>query len=338
MSEYKSINKQVLTDLNLYANAGGKAILIGEHSVVYGHKAISLALPDIRLNMQICPDKFTESWEDSWETRIKGNIYQTNKEIQKLLTLAFEKALQLCHPSLELKHFFPQKIIIQSEIPLGGGMGGSAAISTCLVKLSIEIAKHKRLLNQEISNETQIQFSNAVDCLFHSGKASGLDVTTVACDGLIEFSKDNGFKYIKNAKEFWLALVDTKERSDTASMVKKVADFLKINPDNGKKYLDNLSKLTDSTLVFLKEGRLLDIASNLNCAQLFLEKLGVSTKKIADLIKTLQSNGALAAKLTGAGGGGLVLALFEKKPEHLYNIFSEDVLYITKVPIYEEQY
>ena len=121
-------------------------------------------------------------------------------------------------------------------------------------------------------------------------------------------------------------------------MVKKVADFLKINPEHGKKYLDSLSKLTDTTLIFLKEGRLLDIASNLNCAQLFLEKLGVSTKKISELIQTLQSNGALAAKLTGAGGGGLVLALFEKKPEHLYTIFSEDILYITKVPVYEEHY
>lgn len=329
-------SNKLLTTVTIHANAGGKAILIGEHSVVYGFKAVALALPDVRLKMTLSTDDSVTSWETAWETEIKGKNFQTNSNIQLLLKKAFATALQLCHPSLDLAQYSPQKIRIQSEIPLGGGMGGSAAISTCFVKLAAAIAKQKNLIANEISSEQQIHFANEVDCIFHSGKASGLDVTTVACDGMIEFLKDKGFHYLKNAKEFWLALVDSKERGETAAMVKKVADFLKMNPLEGQQYLDNLGQLAEKTVTFLQEGLLTELAGALNSSQVFLEKLGVSTPKMKEIIDTLQTQGAIAAKITGAGGGGLVLAIFEKKPNHLYSMYTKDILYITKVPVYEQ--
>lgn len=332
----KKINiLEPITNKDIHADAGGKAILIGEHSVVYGYKAIALALPDIRLSMSIYVDTFSTTWENAWETRIKDQIYKTDKNIQQLLSKAFAKALELCHASLQLDEFKPQKIVIQSEIPLGGGMGGSAAISTCLVKIAAAIAKQKGLLANDLTHTQQILFANEVDCLFHSGKASGLDVTTVACDGLIEFIKDTGYQYIKNAKEFWLALVDSQERGETSAMVKKVYKFVDTYPEEGKQCLENLGKLAEKTTHLLKDGLISELGLVLDSSQIFLEKLGVSTPKIKEIIQVLKQQGALAAKLTGAGGGGLVLALFENKPNHLYSTFSEDVLYITKVPKYE---
>ncbi len=335
MNNNKANDLEFITLKNIHADAGGKAILIGEHSVVYGYKAIALALPDIRLSMSIYADQYSTSWENAWETRIKNKIFATDKNIQQLLKNAFAKALELCHPSLHLEVFTPQKIIIQSEIPLGGGMGGSAAISTCLVKIAATIAIQKGLMTNALTHAQQIKFANEVDCLFHSGKASGLDVTTVASDGLIEFIKDTGYHYIKNAKEFWLALVDSQERGETSAMVKKVYKYIDSYPEEGKQCLECLGKLAEKTSVLLKEGLVSELALVLDSSQTFLEKLGVSTPKIKEIIQILKNQGALAAKLTGAGGGGLVLALFENKPHHLYSTFSEDVLYITKVPIYE---
>lgn len=330
-----NLNNNILSKVTISANAGGKAILIGEHSVVYGHKAIAMALPDVRLQMKLCaPDIPLESWDHAWSTIVKGKKYEPEIHIKKLLIKAFEKALSLCKVTDNIYEYTPQVILVESEIPLGGGMGGSAAISTCFLKIAAQIALQKNIINEEITMEKQIEFANEIDCLFHFGKASGLDVTAVASDGMIEFIKGEKHKYIKNEKEFWLALIDSQERSETSLMVKKVA--LKLEESNiiTKDALDQLGKLANDCVQNLTSGNLNALAKNLNCAQDYLNILGVSTHKINNIVDVLKNEGALAAKLTGAGGGGLVMGIFESHPKQLYSIFNEECLFITRVPKY----
>ncbi|RDB36190.1 mevalonate kinase [Spirobacillus cienkowskii] len=331
--------KPQLFESMLTAEASGKTILVGEHSVVYGHAAVAMALPDVRLVMRMhTAQNSTEisSWEHVWHTKIKNKNFEPNITMKQLLLKAFQKALSLCGMTENIYDFVPQKIEVESDIPLGGGMGGSAAISTCFLKIAMQIAQ-KKCHNTSISLLKQIEFANEIDCFFHSGKASGLDATAVASDGIIQFKKGAPYQYIKNGKEFWLGLVDTKERSDTARMVQNVAQLIETNPTETKTALNTLGSLAVQTEIAIKNGELQKLANILNQAQFQLENIGVSTPKILETISKLKQFGALAAKLTGAGGGGLVLGLFENKPNQLYNIFENDCIYITRVPKYDKK-
>lgn len=334
MNSNNKIENNYLSNITISANAGGKAILIGEHSVVYGHKAIAMALPDVRLQMKLLSPETTKpsSWDHAWKTMVKGKKFEPENHIKALLMKAFEKALSLCQITNDIYEFSPQTISVESEIPLGGGMGGSAAISTCFLKIASQIAQQKNILLNELSVEKQIQFANEIDCLFHFGKASGLDVTAVASDGIIEFTKGFAHKYIQNGKEFWLALIDSQERGETSLMVKKVATKLENDFHETENALMKLGKLAEDCVHKMTSGNIKALAKNLNCAQNYLSSLGVSTPKIEEIIHKLKNAGALAAKLTGAGGGGLVLGLFEENPKQLYSIFDKDCLFVTRVP------
>ena len=317
-------NLKQLTTQKIQASASGKTILIGEHSVVYGHKALAAGLPDIKLNISIEEGSSSElSWEDSWQTFIFNKPIVMEKKIKGLLFQAFQKALNLIQPHFLLNEYFPQKILIHSQIPLGGGMGGSAAMSTCFVRLASIIT------GVTLTFEQEIEYANEVDSLFHDGKASGLDVSAVASQGIIEFQRGVPVQKVNHKSHFWLALIDSQERSETALMIQKVRNKLEINPEEIKLIFEKLNELTITCRFSLEKGDLQSVGINLNEAHDCLVALGISTEKIKSIVHLLKQNGALGAKVTGAGGGGLVLGIFSQKPTFLFDIYSPESVYLS---------
>jgi mevalonate kinase len=59
----------------------------------------------------------------------------------------------------------------------------------------------------------------------------------------------------------------------------------------------------------LESGELERLGLLMNENQLLLQQISVSSKKVDDLVKACIAAGALGAKITGAGGGGSVIAL-----------------------------
>ena len=59
----------------------------------------------------------------------------------------------------------------------------------------------------------------------------------------------------------------------------------------------------------------------MNLNQGHLNALGVSTPEIEMLCELARSKGALGAKLTGAGGGGAVIALIDGDPQGMVRAF-----------------
>lgn len=316
-----------LSQQNCVAQACGKTILIGEHAVVYGHHAVAMALPDVSLTLTLHADERVESWQDAWDVWVQGKKIDLALHVREQLATAFEKALSLCGEERSLAHFAPQKIEIQSQIPLGGGLGGSAAISLCLLKVAALILK------KPFSFAEEVRLANEVDSIFHGGKASGLDVTAIASRGMIGYCKETEPKFhnLANRCRFWLSLIDSRTRTETSQMIKTVAQRLKQEPARMRQYLESLGELTQKTIQHLEEGLFAQLCENLNQAQTCLQHLGVSTQTIDQMISCLKQNGALAAKLTGGGGGGFVLAVFDSEPTHLHSLFPKEDILITRV-------
>lgn len=300
-----------------------KGILIGEHAVMYGHPAISFAIPDITLRVSL--QKREGKTGPTFETRIDDQLIKTPPKMLQLIEKSFRKCFSYFEQDrinfeIENCHF-----VMDSEIPLGGGMGGSAAMSVAFVRLCQKICETKK------SDHELIQIANEIDSAFHGGKASGIDVHTIFSDGIIIYDKTSGTKKLTVGAPFWIALTDTKKRTPTADMIAIVQEKIKHNPKDTEKILSSLGNLCHQSAQFIAQGKLVQLGVCLHEAQEHLKNLGVSCTEIENTIKEMNDFGSLGSKLTGGGGGGLVLSLFASDPTQKLKKAEHTVFCVTQV-------
>ena len=96
-------------------------------------------------------------------------------------------------------------------------------------------------------------------------------------------------------------------------MVENVAALRERNPAVIDRIIDSMSDLSAQGLEALLKKDLHRVGDLMNINHGLLSALGVSTMKLESLIHTARKNGALGAKLTGAGGGGCMIAVAEDK-------------------------
>ncbi len=212
MSEYLSVH-------GAESFASGKTILLGEHAAVYGFPAVAVPLHDIKISVSIAkpsPEK-PQSWLQAWRFGGAGTVAMASdaSTLQRLQTCLLRGVEFVFGDSLE--KFEPQFLDVQTAIPLGAGMGGSAALSVALLR-ALLLAAEKR----DVSQQRFVQAANHMDGAFH-GLASGLDVAAVSAAGPIVFQKGQASESLSVGREFWLVLVDSGFRSPTIDMVKRVA-------------------------------------------------------------------------------------------------------------------
>ena len=99
-------------------------------------------------------------------------------------------------------------------------------------------------------------------------------------------------------------------KADTASLVAKVAKTKKENPAKINAVFSGISRLVEKAIVSIKKQDWQKLGDLFNQNQIFLEKLGVSTRLLNHLIKIAKDNGAFGAKLSGAGGGDCIIILY----------------------------
>ncbi len=301
---------EVLAAAQICACAPGKTILMGEHAAVYGYPAVAVPLPDLRV--QICIEAsglaVPNCWEDSFSFEVCGSEVLLEKKQRIAFLNCLEMASQLVFEK-SLYTFAPQRLRIVSNLPLGAGMGGSAALSVALLRLFLN-ARDSQIA---MPHDQLILWAHMLEKNFH-GNPSGLDVAAVLADGPIEFVKGIGAKSLRAGADFWLLLVDSGARSLTIDMVNRVAAMRSSSPDVVNKSLARLGDLTLSSVDALRTGRLDIVGNAMAQAHAELADLGLSTAKLDAVVASLNRAGALGAKLTGAGGGGIALGIFSSEP------------------------
>jgi mevalonate kinase len=276
------------------ASAPGKVILFGEHFVVYGVKAI---LCSINKRVTVTAEKTSER---------KISI---NSEIGKLVLEPNKSILEINSP-LKPFYYLANKAIenedtgihieINSEIPLGAGLGSSSACcvagSAAIFKLFGEISKEE-ILKRAIEAERTI-FENT----------SGADCTVCTYGGVMEYDKNKGFKKIQDEPNFQLIIVNSNIEHSTQSMVFKVKEFENRNKEEFSKLINLESKLVEDVLKLVKEKKIKEIGEKMNQNQEYLETLGISNNELTKMVKIGQES-SYGAKITGSGGGGCIFVL-----------------------------
>jgi len=292
--------------LKSIASAPGKVILFGEHFVVYGVKAI---LCSINKRVTVTAEKTNER-KISINSKIGKLELEPDKSISEINS-PLKPFYYLANKSIENKDS-GIRIQIDSEIPLGAGLGSSSACcvagAAAIFKLFGDISKEE-ILKLAIEAERTI-FENT----------SGADCTVCTYGGIMEYDKNNGFKKIEYEPNFQLVIINSNMEHSTQSMVSKVKEFENKNKEEFLRLSNLESELVEDVLKLVKENKVQEIGQKMNQNQEYLENIGISNKELTKMVKIGQES-SFGAKITGSGGGGCIFALTNES--NLQNILKK---------------
>jgi mevalonate kinase len=279
------------------ASAPGKVILFGEHFVVYGVKAILCA---INKRVTVTAEKIKEekisikSDIGDLELELNKPISEINSPLKPFYYLA-NKMIQNQSTGIEIK--------IESDIPLGAGLGSSSA---CCVAGAAAISK---LFSEKTKEEILELAIEAERTIFEN--TSGADCTVCTYGGIIEYEKEKGFIKIKSEPNFHLIIANSNIKHSTESIVSKVKQFKNEDTERFSKLCNDESKLIEDVLQLLKENNIQKLGQKVVQNQKYLETIGISNEKLKDMIKIGQES-SFGTKITGAGDGGCVFSLTDE--------------------------
>lgn len=273
--------------------AHSKLILIGEHAVVYGKPAIALPFPTLTVTCAI-EEVDTGIYLES--NLYKGPIDQIPERLKGLTACIYKTLQEIDKPNDGLL------IKLESLIPIGRGLGSSAAIAVAIVRSLYQF------FNIDLSDEKLRELVNVAETYAH-GNPSGIDMEAVCHDAPIWFERGKGINSVTIQSPFYIVVADTGHAGDTRSAVESIKEKLDKNPLHTNQSIDRIGQYTYDARNALLQGNLVQLGEVLNLAQIELDKLGVSDEGINQLVNVAKSAGALGAKLTGGGRGGCIIAL-----------------------------
>ncbi|MGY5141055.1 MAG: mevalonate kinase [Candidatus Nitrosopumilus sp. Bin_571-38] len=291
------------------ASAPGKVILFGEHFVVYGVKAILCAINKrITVTAEKIDDRKISIQSNIGNLELKPgkSISEINSPLKPFYYLA-NKMLKNENAGI--------KIIVESNIPLGVGLGSSSA---CCVAGAAAIS---RLFRKTSNEEILVLAIEAEKTIFKN--TSGADCTVCTYGGIMEYDKENGFHKIESKPNFHLVIANSNIEHSTESVVGKVRQFKEKNEIQFTSLCKKESKLIEEVLELLIENNIEKLGTKIKENQEYLETIGISNDKLREMIQIGQTE-SWGAKITGAGGGGCIYALTdESNLERTINQFKD---------------
>ncbi len=284
--------------------AFGKLILAGEHAVVHGYPAIAVPLPALSALAWIVPG------DEGVVIQSEGYPHVATLQTRRgpLAPLAEAARDALARMELDPLAIPPLRIQVASAIPAGAGMGSSAAVTVALVRALY------RFFGIPLDPTILQDIATRSEGMVH-GASSGIDPAAVAATGPIRFRKGETPHPIPLPVTLDLVVADSGERAHTGPMVAMVRTQIEADPQ-ARATLDALGSIAPSMEQALVKGDLDTVGSLMNDAHAGLARLGLSTPKLDALALAALQGGAKGAKLSGSGGGGVVVALTTRENAH----------------------
>lgn len=275
----------------------GKWILAGEHAVLRGSPALVFPV-------------FSRSLKLWYSDEGRGSQIEFlgahGDEVRLLFWGVVERALELTgrtHRDVE------GAFRIENSIPVGGGMGASAALC---------VAVGRWFQAQGWVEEAELaEFCRLLENLFH-GESSGVDIAVAISGRGLHFVRDGErFEVVPKWQPNWYLSYSGK-RGVTAECVARVKDLFARDPERGRSIDHDMRKaveIAEAALAadHLDEGFALLITA-LNIGRSCFENWGLASGELGAHMQMLVAAGASAVKPTGSGDGGFVLSLWRNSP------------------------
>lgn len=196
-------------------------------------------------------------------------------------------------------------VLTESDFPPERGLGSSAASAGAIIRAILDY------YGVEASQSQLFSLTQQAERVAH-GRSSGLDA--VATSSILPVKYCNGsFDYMNINMRAWIVLADSGLKGMTRVTVEDLRKKREENPTLVNSLLKELGDIALSAEDDLLHGSSENVGIKMIRAHRILDKLGISTPLLNDLVNAAYSNGALGAKLTGGGGGGCVIAIADSE-------------------------
>jgi len=196
----------------------------------------------------------------------------------------------------------------QTNLPAGAGLGCSAA-------LGVAIARGVCGLCGGIGDAEALAHAAAWERVFH-GTPSGVDAAAAGLGGTLLFRRNGRHGVVRpvtTTTPLLLAIGHSGCSSSTKAMVDSVARLRDKQPERVRRTFNAIHAVVRGAQRAIEKGDLCTLGRLLDSNQDLLADLRLSTPEIESMCHSARAAGALGAKLTGAGGGGCVIALAETR-------------------------
>ena len=280
------------------ASAPAKIILFGEHFVVHGTKAI-LAAIDKRVTVTTI---FTENKTikiNSELGTIEVPILSSHEDVKN----EFKPFVYLANKIINSEpNVTGLEITIDSDIPIGVGLGSSSA---CCVAAAASISE----LFNKLSSEEILNLSiEAEKTIFPN--TSGADCTVCTYGGMIEYDQSSGTRKIESTFQINLVIANSMIPHSTKSSVERVSKFKENDEERFSQLCDLENGLIDEVITAMKNNDSTTLGLKMSENQKYLEEIQISNDTLRNMINSLNQI-SLGSKITGAGDGGCIIALVQ---------------------------
>lgn len=302
------------------ASAPAKVILFGEHGVNRQQPALATAV-DLRTYCHVTLRDDGEYCLHVGEKQEQGAVTQLQVFKKHIDELRAAQALDSIRE--EARDFFaPVRYVLghllevvpesaqgydvqwHSDLPVGSGLGSGAAASTSMVQALAAAC------GREITREQIVHAAWQGDVIAHGGVASSLDSSTATYGGVIRYSVAAGAEVLPFDASLSIVIGDTLVQHNTAAINTHVRKWLEQSPVRMHHFRD-MGWIVRQAIAALQQGDIGSLGHLMNLHQLIQEKLGTSVDAADALIAASLEAGALGAKISGSGGGGIIIALVE---------------------------
>lgn len=324
--------------ITVTARAPGKIILSGEHAVVYGRPAIALAV-DRFATTTITGQSGYGIWFEFLNDKLKHVV--TLEELQTLKTQIAKRYRKftagkyqikdVIHSPLELIQYAfiylvenlfltingGLKIQVELTLPIGCGMGASAAVILSLIHALVNY------YGLTLTVDKYLYFGREIENLQH-GRSSGLDLFLSLHGGCYFFVAGNATR--RNLPNIPFVLVNTgKAKTSTGECVESVARYLQNDA-----FADEFTQVAMAMDLALQQNNLEVVKQCVRKNHELLHALGVVPKRVANFIAAIEACGN-AAKVSGAGAiygnnAGIVLVVGANKIADIVTKYGYEIL------------
>ena len=307
---------------NILSTSPGKTILFGEHFVIYGYSSIIFAI-NKKLKIRI-------DFENSYKNKIRvfsnlgfnaevdnskinvSNNSSTTLTIVKNLIKIIRYLMNTNKDNTNNNNDNQDlTIYINSEIPIGGGLGSSSAFCVSVV------GAFYYGLNKKIGKKFICEKSIEAERIINQ-KISGVDCSVCTFGGIGVYNRISGFKKLRiDIHDLPFLIINSGISHDTFEMIAKVKKI----KDNDHKLFSFLCKeygrIYKYSINSLKSKNLEKIGVLMDENHSILKQLSISNSIIDKIVNICQAGGTFGTKITGSGGGGCVLSLIDKNEQTL---------------------
>ena len=275
-----------------------KAILLGEHSVVYGHPAVALPLQDLRMRATATPTSGASTLSN---LDYSGPVNQAGARFASVAR-AFEVAREF---SGCLDQAF--EIVTVSDFPHERGLGSSAAAAGAIIRSVLDASE------REAGADELFALTQMAEQIAH-GKPSGLDAAATCSPCPIRFQGGQMRPLSQRIENAWLIIADSGVHGSTREAVGSLRRRYENDPDNIGPRISCLGTLAQNAINALDRADAPALGATMDEAHAVLAELSLSLPLLDELTEAARGAGALGAKLTGGGLGGCVIALATGEP------------------------